>query len=43
MLEDQDCAWPVLSHNEDARGSVRIVDLFSGCGVLTEGLPWTSY
>jgi hypothetical protein len=41
-----DVAWlrsTERSGHEDSRGSVRIVDLFSGCGVHTEAWPWTSY
>jgi hypothetical protein len=41
-----DAAWlrsTERSRHEDLRGSVRIVDLFSGCGVLTDVSHWTSY
>jgi hypothetical protein len=41
-----DAAWLRSTErpsHEDSYGSVRIVDLSSGCGVLTEASPWTSY
>jgi hypothetical protein len=41
-----DAAWlrsKERPRHEDLRGSVGIVDLFCGCGVLTEASPWTSY
>jgi hypothetical protein len=41
-----DAAWLRSTERpryEDSRGSVGIVDLISGCGVLTEASPWTTF